>query len=192
MCGEGGALLVNDERFVERAEIVQEKGTNRRRFFRGEVDKYTWVDLGSSYLLSEISAAFLWAQLEDAHSITMRRLSIWERYHAAFADLEQRGLLRRPVVPAFRRHNAHMYYVLLPTEQRRNAFISDLAAAGVHSVFHYVPLHSSRAGDTYGRNAGPMTVTDDVSARLVRLPLWTGMDDAVVERVIAAVESCVT
>jgi dTDP-4-amino-4,6-dideoxygalactose transaminase len=191
MCGEGGALIVNDESFVERAEIVQEKGTNRRRFFRGEVDKYTWVDIGSSYLLSEVAAAFLWAQLEDADSITTRRLSIWDRYHAAFADLEQRGLLRRPVVPPSRRHNAHMYYVLLPTGQRRDAFISDLAAAGVHSVFHYVPLHSSRAGQAYGRGAGSMAVTDDASARLARLPLWAGMDDAVVEQVIAAVESCV-
>lgn len=191
MCGEGGALIVNDERFVERAEIVQEKGTNRRRFFRGGVDKYTWVDIGSSYLLSEIAAAFLWAQLEDADSITMRRLSIWDRYHAAFADLEQREQLRRPVVPPSRQHNAHMYYVLLPTGQRRDAFISDLAAAGVHSVFHYVPLHSSRAGQAYGRGAGPMAVTDDASARLARLPLWAGMDDAVVEQVIAAVESCV-
>ncbi len=192
MCGEGGALLVNDERFVERAETVQEKGTNRRRFFRGQVDKYTWVDIGSSYLLSEVSAAFLWAQLEDADSITARRLAIWDRYHAAFAELEERGLLRRPVVPASRRHNAHMYYVLLPTEQQRDAFISDLAAAGVHCVFHYVPLHSSRAGAVYGRVAGPMTATDDASVRLARLPLWAGMDDGVVERVIAAVESCVT
>ena len=190
MCGEGGALLVNDERFIERAEILQEKGTNRRRFFRGEVDKYTWVDIGSSYLLSDVSAAFLWAQFEDADSITARRHAIWDRYHAAFAELEDRGRLRRPVVPASQTHNAHMYYVLLPSEHRRDAFISDLAAAGVHSVFHYVPLHSSRAGREYGRVAGAMTATDDASGRLARLPLWAGMDDATVDRVIAAVESC--
>lgn len=191
MCGEGGALIVNDERYVERAEIVQEKGTNRRRFFRGAVDKYTWVDIGSSYLLSEINAAFLWAQLEAAESITARRLAIWGRYHAAFAELEQRGLLRRPIVPADRTHNAHMYYVLLPSEQLRDSFISDLAAAGVHSVFHYVPLHSSRAGLRFGRAAGPMTATDAASTRLARLPLWAGMDRSVVDRVIAAVQSCV-
>jgi dTDP-4-amino-4,6-dideoxygalactose transaminase len=190
MCGEGGALLVNDERYVERAEIVQEKGTNRSRFFRGAVDKYTWVDIGSSYLLSEINAAFLWAQLEAADSITARRLAIWDRYHAAFEELEQDGFLRRPIVPSDRTHNAHMYYVLLPSEQRRDGFISDLAAAGVHSVFHYVPLHSSDAGRRFGRAVGSMTATDAASARLARLPLWAGMDDNVVDRVIAAVESC--
>jgi dTDP-4-amino-4,6-dideoxygalactose transaminase len=186
-CGEGGALLVNDERLVERAEIVQEKGTNRRRFFRGEVDKYTWVDLGSSFLLSELNAAFLWAQLEEADRITASRLELWAAYHEAFAPLEDEGLLRRPVVPPDRGHNAHMYYVLLPTESARDRFISELAAAGVHSVFHYVPLHSSEAGRRFGRQVGPMDVTEDASGRLARLPLWVAMDGAVVARVVDAV-----
>jgi dTDP-4-amino-4,6-dideoxygalactose transaminase len=187
MCGEGGALLVNDERFVERAEMVQEKGTDRRRFFRGQVDKYTWVDVGSSYLLSDLSAAFLWAQLEEAERITARRLEIWNSYHAAFAPLEARELLRRPVVPPSRTHNAHMYYVLLPSESARDRFIADLTEAGVHSVFHYVPLHSSAAGARLGRAAGPMRVTDDASRRLARLPLWAGMRDADVDHVVDAV-----
>jgi dTDP-4-amino-4,6-dideoxygalactose transaminase len=187
MCGEGGALLVNDERFVERAEVVQEKGTDRRRFFRGQVDKYTWVDVGSSYLLSDLSAAFLWAQLEEAERITARRLEIWNSYHAAFAPLEARELLRRPVVPPSRTHNAHMYYVLLPSESARDRFIADLTEAGVHSVFHYVPLHSSAAGARLGRAAGPMRVTDDASRRLARLPLWAGMRDADVDHVVDAV-----
>jgi dTDP-4-amino-4,6-dideoxygalactose transaminase len=187
MCGEGGALLVNDERFIERAEVVQEKGTNRRRFFRGQVDRYTWVDVGSSYLLSELSAAFLWAQLEDAERITARRLEIWDSYHAAFAPLEAGERLRRPVVPASRTHNAHMYYVLLPSERARDRFIADLAEAGVHSVFHYVPLHNSAAGSHLGRAVGSMRVTDDASRRLARLPLWAGMREPDVEQVVDAV-----
>lgn len=189
MCGEGGALLVNDERFVERAEVVQEKGTDRRRFFRGQVDKYTWVDMGSSYLLSDLSAAFLWAQLEEAERITARRLRIWNAYHAAFAPLEAQERLRRPIVPPSRVHNAHMYYVLLSSERARDRFIAELAEAGVHSVFHYVPLHSSAAGARLGRVEGPMQVTDDASRRLARLPLWAGMRDADVEHVVSAVAS---
>ncbi len=186
-CGEGGALLVNDPRLVERAEVVQEKGTNRRRFFRGQVDKYTWVDIGSSFLMSELNAAFLWAQLEAADRITARRLEIWAEYHEAFAALEEEGLLRRPVVPPSRAHNGHMYYVLLPSESARDRFISELAAAGVHSVFHYVPLHNSEAGRSLGRTVGRMDVTEDASARLARLPLWVAMDRAVVDRVVDAV-----
>jgi dTDP-4-amino-4,6-dideoxygalactose transaminase len=187
MCGEGGALLVNDPGLVERAEIVQEKGTNRRRFFRGQVDKYTWVDLGSSFLLSELNAAFLWAQLEEADEIATRRLAIWDRYHEAFEPLEEDGLLRRPVVPASRVQNAHMYYVLLPDESARDRFILELAANGVHSVFHYVPLHSSEAGRRYGRATGTLAVSDDAGARLARLPLWVGMPDDAVQTVIDVV-----
>jgi dTDP-4-amino-4,6-dideoxygalactose transaminase len=191
MCGEGGALLVNDPSLVERAEIVQEKGTNRRRFFRGQVDKYTWVDVGSSFLLSELNAAFLWAQLEEADEITARRLAIWDRYHEAFESLEERGLLRRPVVPESRVQNAHMYYVLLPDEQARERFIADLAARGVHSVFHYVPLHSSEAGRRFGRPSGTLSATDDASGRLARLPLWVAMSDDEVQTVIGAVTGAV-
>jgi dTDP-4-amino-4,6-dideoxygalactose transaminase len=175
MCGEGGALLVNRPEWVERAEVIQEKGTDRSKFFRGEVDKYTWVDLGSSYLVSDIGAAFLWAQLEHAREITAKRIAVWEAYHAAFEDLENEGRLRRPVVPDHCSHNAHMYYVLLDTRRDRDRFIQHLSDAGVNAVSHYVPLHSSPAGVRYGRVHGLLEVTDDVSERLLRLPLWIGM-----------------
>ena len=185
-CGEGGALLVNDEALVETAEIVQEKGTNRSRFFRGEVDRYTWVDLGSSFLASEINAAFLWAQLDEADRITADRMRVWDAYHERTEAFEQAGLLRRPHVPPEAAHNAHMYYVLLPDRERRDALIADMAAHGVQAVFHYVPLHSSPAGERYGRVATALPVTDDVSGRLVRLPLWADMGEAEVEQVCTA------
>ena len=188
-CGEGGALLVNDAAVAERAEILLDKGTNRRRFFRGQVDKYSWVDIGSSYAPSEINAAFLWAQLEEAEAITARRLAIWRTYHAAFAWLEEQDVVRRPIVPAACEHNAHMYYLLLPDLDSRARFIDELKRNGIHAVFHYVPLHSSAAGLKYGRQAGDLRVTDGVSERLVRLPLWAGMVDEEVARVIDAVES---
>ena len=175
--GEGGALLINDERFCERAEIIREKGTNRSKFFRGQVDKYTWVDVGSSFLPSEILAAFLAAQMEHAEEIGRRRIEIWNRYHAAFEDLECEGRLRRPDVPAHCMHNAHMYYLLLPGLTGRTAFIENLKDAGIGAVFHYIPLHSSPAGMRYGRAAGALRVTEDVSARLVRMPLWAGLED---------------
>jgi dTDP-4-amino-4,6-dideoxygalactose transaminase len=186
MCGEGGALLVNRPDWVERAEILQEKGTNRSRFFRGEVDKYTWVDVGSSFVLSEINAAFLWAQLERAGDLTARRMETWDAYHELLEALEARGRLRRPVVPAHCAHNAHLYYVLLEPGVNRSVFIERLAEHGARAVFHYVPLHSSPAGRRFGRTNGSLEVTDDVGARLVRLPLWVGMtrDDA--ERVVEA------
>jgi dTDP-4-amino-4,6-dideoxygalactose transaminase len=185
--GEGGALSINDPRWLARAEIIREKGTNRSQFFRGEVDKYTWVDVGSSYLPSEIIAAFLWAQLEEADSLTQRRLALWSIYHNAFADWERQGRVRRPIIPAECRHNAHMYYLLLRDLAARSALIDKLKALGVHAVFHYVPLHSSPAGKKYGRTHGDMTHTDEVSERLVRLPLWVGMSDEQIERVIQAV-----
>jgi dTDP-4-amino-4,6-dideoxygalactose transaminase len=188
-CGEGGALLINDAGFAERAEVILDKGTNRRRFFRGQVDKYSWVDIGSSYAPSEINAAFLWAQLEDADAITVKRLTIWRTYHEAFADLEQEGLARRPVIRGPCAHNAHMYYLLLPDLDSRSRLIGELKRVGIHAVFHYVPLHSSDAGRRYGRQAGDLGVTEDVSERLVRLPLWPGMMDEDVERVVEAVDS---
>jgi dTDP-4-amino-4,6-dideoxygalactose transaminase len=192
--GEGGALLINDPRFEERAEIIWEKGTNRSQFFRGEVDKYTWVDVGSSYLPGEIVAAFLWAQMEQADAITQRRLAIWARYHEAFAELEASGQVRRPIVPDYCRHNAHMYYLLLPDADARTAFIARLASNGIHSVFHYVPLHSSPSGRSVGRAVGDLAQTDDISARLVRLPLWLGLEehqDRVIDAVIDAVGAAV-
>jgi dTDP-4-amino-4,6-dideoxygalactose transaminase len=188
--GEGGALLINDPAFVDRAEIVWEKGTNRGQFFRGQVDKYTWVDVGSSYLPGEIVAAFLWAQMEEADAITARRLALWDRYHEALADLERSGRARRPIVPAECRHNAHMYYLLLADLAARSAFIERLRERGVQSVFHYVPLHTSPYGRTVGRAVGELPNTDSAAERLVRLPLWLGLEehlDQVIEEVIAAV-----
>jgi dTDP-4-amino-4,6-dideoxygalactose transaminase len=175
MCGEGGALLINRPDWVERAEVIQEKGTNRSKFFRGEVDKYTWVDLGSSYLVSDIGAAFLWAQLEHAREITAKRIALWEAYHDALEDLEDEGRLRRPVVPGHCMHNAHMYYILLASGTDRDRFIQRLGEAGIKAVAHYVPLHSSAAGRRYGRAHGSLEVTDRVSEQLVRLPLWVGL-----------------
>jgi dTDP-4-amino-4,6-dideoxygalactose transaminase len=187
--GEGGALLVNAPELVARAEIVREKGTNRNAFFRGEVDKYTWVDVGSSFLPSDIIAAFLWAQLEEAGAINTRRRQMWAKYHDAFAELERRGLARRPVVPRDAVHNAHSYFLLLADLPARSAFIETLRQEGVNAVFHYVPLHSSPAGRRFGRTSGTLAVTDSVSERLVRLPLWTGLEplqDIVIDRVRAA------
>ena len=186
--GEGGALLVNVPALVERAEIIREKGTNRSKFFRGQVDKYTWVDVGSSYLPSEILAAFLAAQFAEADSITARRLALWDRYHAWAAPLEERGMLRRPIVPAHCTHNAHMYYLLLPSLERRTAFIDGLKRGGIGAVFHYIPLHSSPAGMRYGRSAGDLPVTDSTSDRLVRLPLWAGLEEHMGE-VLAACDA---
>lgn len=188
--GEGGALLINDERFVERAEIIREKGTNRSRFFRGQVDKYTWVDVGSSYLPGEIVAAFLWAQMEQAERITQARLRIWNAYHHAFASLEQNSRLRRPVVPTHCEHNAHMYYLLLPDLGTRTRFIDSLKQVGIQSVFHYIPLHSSPAGQRFGRSNGALPMTDSVSDRIVRLPLWISELDY--ERVVQSVIGCLS
>ena len=184
--GEGGALLVNDPAGVERAEIIREKGTNRSKFFRGQVDKYTWVDVGSSYLPGEIIAAFLAAQFEAADDIMRRRMALWDRYHAWAAPLEDQGMLRRPVVPPHCTHNAHMYYLLLPSLEARTRFIDSLKLQDIGAVFHYVPLHSSPAGQRYARVAGSMGVTDDISDRLVRLPLWVGLDDRLDEVLDAA------
>lgn len=188
--GEGGALLINDRRFAERAEIIREKGTNRSQFFRGEVDKYTWVDIGSSYLPGEIVAAFLWAQMEEADVITKRRLDLWADYHRWFADLEKTGKVRRPIVPRECVHNAHMYYLLLPGLLQRTAFIERLKSRDINSVFHYIPLHSSPQGRSIGRAVGEMTNTGDAGDRLVRLPLWLGLEgrlaDVIAEVVAAA------
>jgi dTDP-4-amino-4,6-dideoxygalactose transaminase len=183
--GEGGALLVNAPELAARAEMVREKGTNRSAFFRGEVDKYTWVDVGSSFLPSDIIAAFLWAQLEQAEAITERRRALWQRYHEAFADLEQTGRATRPVVPEHASANAHGYFLLLADLASRQRFIDTLRPQGVHCVFHYVPLHSSPAGRKLGRASGKLPVTDSVAERLVRLPLWIGLEahqDYVIDR----------
>ncbi|MDH4199241.1 MAG: dTDP-4-amino-4,6-dideoxygalactose transaminase [Spirochaetia bacterium] len=188
--GEGGALLINDERFAERAEIIREKGTNRSQFFRGQVDKYTWVDIGSSYLPGEVIAAFLWAQMQEAEKITARRMAIWNTYHEAFSEIELKGLARRPIIPGSCQHNAHMYYLLLPDLAKRTKFINDLKELGINSVFHYVPLHSSPEGSRRSSVSGGMDETQNVSDRLVRLPLWLGVEgdqDRIIRQVLHAV-----
>lgn len=184
--GEGGALLVNDPALALRAEIIREKGTDRSRFFRGEVDKYTWQEAGSSFLPGELIAAFLWAQLEEAALITKERFAIWAEYHRLLEPLEAAGVLRRPVIPEGCEHNAHMYYVLLAPELNRQIVLDGLKSNGIHGVFHYVPLHSSPGGLRYGRANGPMEITDSSSSRLIRLPLWVGLKPSQQEYVVAA------
>jgi dTDP-4-amino-4,6-dideoxygalactose transaminase len=183
MSGEGGSLLVKNPELVPRAEIIREKGTDRGRFSRGEVDKYTWQDVGSSFLPSDITAAFLWAQLEQAQYITGERIAIWQRYHEMLAPLERQGLLRRPVIPADCRHNGHLYYVLLQSGTDRQQILDGLKQNGIGAVFHYVPLHSSPAGLRFGRAHGELSLTTSLSQRLVRLPLWLGLDEAKQQRV---------
>lgn len=187
--GEGGALLVGNPAFVERAEIIREKGTNRSAFFRGFVDKYTWVDVGGSYLPSEIIAAFLLAQLEALDVITAERLQHWQRYHDALAPLEQAALLRRPVIPEGCEHNGHMYYVLLPDLATRSRVIQQLQERGVQSVFHYVPLHSAPAGLRFGRTPGPMINTDSAGDRLLRLPMFAHLGNGV-DEVVESLTRC--
>jgi dTDP-4-amino-4,6-dideoxygalactose transaminase len=182
--GEGGALLINNEKFRLRAEIIREKGTNRSQFFRGQVDKYTWVDIGSSFLPSEILAALLFAQLEAAREITSERVAVWGRYHEAFASL---SAVTRPTIPRECQHNGHLYYLLTASLEERTALLAFLKSRGIGSVFHYVPLHSAPAGLKYGRVHGTMTHTDSCSERLLRLPLWSGLPTSDVDRVIETV-----
>jgi dTDP-4-amino-4,6-dideoxygalactose transaminase len=189
MCGEGGALLVNDESLFERAELLHEKGTDRHRFGRGEVREYRWQDLGSSFAMSELSAAFLWAQLEAVAEIGQARHAIWDLYHEAFLPLEAAGLLRRPVVPPDRGHNALSYFVVLADPAWRRPLLTTLEAGGIQAISHYVPLHDSPAGRRFGRAVGELTVTTSMAARLVRLPLWIGMTEADVDRVACGVEA---
>lgn len=182
--GEGGALLINNKNLTERADIVLEKGTNRKQFFEGLVDKYTWVGIGSSFVLSELNAAFLLAQLERLKEINQARMDIWQEYHTAFKDLEDQGRIRRPIVPEYCNHNAHIYYLLTQSPQERNDLLRYLNSGNISAVFHYVPLHNSPAGKKFGRPGSTLDVTEDLSARLVRLPLWAGMSSEQVEFVI--------
>lgn len=182
--GEGGALLVNNPSLAMRAEVIREKGTDRSRFFRGEVDKYTWQEVGSSFLPGELTAAFLYAQLEEAERITSNRMTAWDRYHSLLQLLESKGRLCRPIVPKECQHNAHMYYVLLASEIDRQMVLDELKKNNVYSVFHYVPLHSSPGGKRYGRTHGELVVTDEISERLIRLPLWVGLTNEQQEYIV--------
>lgn len=186
IAGEGGALLINDPALMERSEIIREKGTNRARFFRGQVDKYTWVDVGSSYLPCELTAAYLSAQLEHGDAINAERLRWWDIYHRALAPLEEAGKLQRPFVPDGCDHNAHMYYILLPSLEERTGLIARLAEEGIKAVFHYIPLHSSPAGRKFGRAVGDMLCTDHTGDTLLRLPLYYDLGEEGCRKVLKA------
>jgi dTDP-4-amino-4,6-dideoxygalactose transaminase len=185
--GEGGALLINDARFMERAEIIREKGTDRSKFFRGEVDKYTWVDIGSSFLPSELIGAFLYAQLEQAEKIVAARCLIVERYTKLLRPLEEAGFLRLAPPEIAATYNGHLFYLITASREKRDSLIRYLKERGIYAVFHYVPLHSSPAGEKYGRVSGSMRVTDEVSERLVRLPLYYEMKDEEIDMVGEAI-----
>jgi dTDP-4-amino-4,6-dideoxygalactose transaminase len=181
--GEGGALMVNNPQFFARSEIIREKGTNRKAFIRGEVDKYTWVDIGSSFLPGELTAAFLKAQLESLDQITKKRITAWDYYHALLKEAELKGYLQRPTVPKNCQHNGHLYYVLLPSNICREDIIDDMKRLNIQTVFHYVPLHSSPGGLNYGRAVGDLPVTDSASRSLLRLPLFTDITKSQQEKV---------
>lgn len=189
ICGEGGALLINEPELIERAEILREKGTNRSQFFRGLVDKYTWVDVGSSYLPSDMLAAFLWAQLEEWQDIQRRRRKIWQGYWEGLSEWAKKTGYRLPSVPETCEHSAHMFFLLLLSLEQRTAFIRHLKERGVHAVFHYLPLHMSKMGRRFGGRAGDFPVTEDMSDRLVRLPMYTSMTPAEQEQVVDAILS---
>ncbi|NEO39516.1 MAG: dTDP-4-amino-4,6-dideoxygalactose transaminase [Moorea sp. SIOASIH] len=187
-CGEGGALLINDPQYIERAEIIREKGTNRTRFYRGQIDKYTWVDIGSSYLPSGILAAFLYAQLESRQQIQSKRQQLWDYYYENLKDWAPEYGIRLPIVPEYCDQAYHMFYILLPSLEKRQALIAHLKAQGIYSVFHYLPLHLSDMGREFGGKEGDCLVTEDVSDRLLRLPFYNDMTEADQARVVASIK----
>lgn len=186
-CGEGGALLINERQFIERAEIIREKGTDRSRFFRGQVDKYTWVDIGSSYLPSDLLAAFLYGQLEQRKRIQSHRKALWERYDLALKDWAQANGVQLPIIPAHTEQAYHMYYILLPNLDLRQKFIRYLRELGIYTVFHYLPLHLSEMGQRFGGGPGDCPVTENVSDRLVRLPFHNGLSNSEQELAVEAI-----
>lgn len=187
--GEGGALLINDENYIERAEIIREKGTNRSKFFRGQIDKYTWVDFGSSYLPSELNAAYLYAQLEAANEITADRLASWNRYYERLKPLADKGAIELPFIPEHCTQNGHMFYIKVKDLEERTKFIAYLKDNGIGAVFHYIPLHSAPAGTRYGRFHGEDKFTTKESERLVRLPMYYELTESDIEKVCAAVNN---
>ena len=186
-CGEGGALLINDPQYIERAEIIREKGTNRSRFYRGQVDKYTWVDIGSSYLPSGILAAFLYAQLEARQEIQDKRRQVWEYYYEHLQDWAEEHDIRLPIVPAHCEQAYHMFYLLMPSQEKRQALIDHLKKRNIFSVFHYLPLHLSQMGQRFGGKEGDCPVTEDASDRLLRLPFYNDLTEADQARAIASI-----
>lgn len=190
-CGEGGAITINscNQELIERAEIIREKGTNRSKFFRGQVDKYTWVDIGSSYLPSDMLAAFLWAQFEDLDYINDLRRKVYNRYYATLQPYEDGKILRLPVIPQNCVSNFHMFYILLPDENRRNEVMYKLKEKGISSVFHYIPLHSSPMGQKFGYRVGDLPITEELSSRLLRLPMYAGMTSDEQEYVLENLQS---
>lgn len=187
--GEGGALLINDEKFIERAEIIREKGTNRSKFFRGEVDKYTWVDIGSSYLPSELIAAFLFAQMEKAEQITNKRKLLWQKYNEELKKLSE---IRIPFIPDYIKHNAHMFYVITKSFEQRTELIKFLNSKNISSVFHYVPLHDSPAGKVFSRSSGNLEITNIISDTLLRLPLFYDLSEIEVNKIIKALKEFIS
>jgi len=185
--GEGGLLIVNDDKFIERAEIIREKGTNRSQFFRGMVDKYTWVDIGSSYLMNDVSAAYLWGQLEVAEEINEFRLRVWNRYYNGLLELEKEGFIELPTIPKHCRHNGHIFYIKVEDLRIRTELLSFLKEQGIYAAFHYVPLHSSPAGQRYGRFHGVDKFTTKESERLTRLPLFFKIKDEEIDYVIESI-----
>jgi dTDP-4-amino-4,6-dideoxygalactose transaminase len=188
VCGEGGALIINsdDKRLHDRAEIIREKGTNRSQFYRGEVDKYTWVDIGSSYLPSDVLAAFLFAQLEEMDQIQRLRMKIYDAYCRALKPFQENGLLRLPIVPGYANHNAHLFYILFDNIKTRDMIMARLKLRGIQAVFHYIPLHTSPMGRRLGYKAGQLPITESMSARLLRLPLYAGMTDEELNYILKA------
>ena len=184
IAGEGGALLINNPKYIERAEVIRDKGTNRKKFMRGEIDKYTWVDQGSSYVPSELISAFLFAQLQKAEFITEMRVKIWKTYHKEFENLEKNEVLVRPKVPPNVSHNGHIYYLILNTNSDREKFIKSMEEKGIVCSFHYVPLHNSPAGVKYSNNKKRLLITEKLASKMVRLPIWPGIDS---NRVVEAV-----
>lgn len=185
--GEGGAIVINNPEYNEQAEILREKGTNRAKFFRGQVDKYTWIDYGSSYLPSDLNAAYLWAQLEKADEINQDRLNSWNYYYSNLKELEDKGLIELPVVPKECEHNAHMFYIKLKNLEERTKFIKYMKDNGVLTVFHYIPLHSAPAGEKFGRFDSKDEFTTNESERLVRLPMYYSLDDKDREKTVGLV-----
>jgi dTDP-4-amino-4,6-dideoxygalactose transaminase len=187
--GEGGCLLINDKKYIEKAEIIREKGTNRSQFFRGQVDKYTWVDIGSSYLPGELVAAFLYAQLQRSEKINKKRIKIWDYYYDSLTLLKKKGFLKLPVIPKKVEHNGHLFYIVVENTDTRQRLMKFLESKGIHTTFHYVPLHSSLAGLKYGRYVGNMQFTDHYSQRLLRLPLFYDMTRSKVKNVVKEIET---